>query len=310
MGSLFYLGIMSLPINAKQIKENASLLALLAAIGYQPVKKTGNEYIFHSPLRDNDNTPSFSVNDGLGCWYDHGNGKGGNIIDFGLRYWPHLAFPEVLEKIAASLNVSTTIDVLAKRKRSAVKEPHYQILEIKELGSNPAIENYLTNRGVWVPAKGLLKEIYYYVEDQQKNRKNFFAAGWQNELGAWELRNLHFKGCIGHKAISFIPGDDKNLCVFEGFMNYLSWLTDEPFCEDSILVLNSLSLLQSGISKARSFQNISTYFDNDASGRAATAALKEVLPQCVDHSWVYEGYNDYNDLVTAIPTRIDPGYSR
>lgn len=286
------------------------MLTLLAAIGYRPVKKTGNEHLFLSPLRDSDTTPSFSVNETLGCWYDHGNGKGGNIIDFGLKYWPQLAFPEILEKIANALCVQPNINTETKRKRTAIKEPHYQILEIKELGANRAIRNYLENRGIWPAARGILKEVYYYVEDAQKHRKNFFAAGWQNELGAWEVRNLHFKGCIGRKAISFIPGNADNLCVFEGFMNYLSWLIDEPFCDDSILVLNSLALIQSGISKARPFSNIATYFDNDPSGRAATVAFKAALPQSVDHSWVYEGYNDYNELIAAIPMRIDPGYIR
>lgn len=291
--------IMNSSINAKYIKENASIVALLAAIGIQPVKKTWREYVFHSPLRDNDNTPSFSVNDELGCWYDHGIGKGGNIIDFGLRYWPQLSFPEVLEKIGSTLDVPDMSVGEPKRKRAAVRQPHYQILEIKELGNNRSIESYLNSRGVWPSAQGRLKEIYYYVEDLRKNRKNFFAAGWQNELGAWEVRNIHFKGCIGRKAISFIPGDGQRLCVFEGFLNYLSWLSEEPFCNDSILVLNSIALIQSGISKARSFLNISTYFDNDPSGRSATEAFKFALPQSIDCSWVYDGYNDYNDKLIA-----------
>lgn len=301
---------MKQPIDAKNLKENASLLALLAAIGYQPIKKTGNEHLFLSPLRDSDTTPSFSVNETLGCWYDHGSGKGGNIIDFGLKYWSGLAFTEVLEKIAITLRAEPNESKQIKRRRTAIKEPHYQVCEIKDLGANRAIRDYLEMRGIWPAAQGILKEVYYYVEDAQKNRKNFFAAGWQNELGAWEVRNLHFKGCIGHKAISFIPGSTDNLCVFEGFMNYLSWRADEPFCDDSILVLNSLALIQSGISKAKSFANIATYFDNDPSGRAATAVFKTALPQSVDHSWIYEEYNDYNDLIAAIPMRIDPGYIR
>lgn len=276
------------------------MVALLAAIGCRPVKRAGSEYLYCSPLRDNDSSPSFSVNDQLGCWYDHGKGKGGNIIDFGLLYWPQMTFPEVLEKIADAVSiVAEPITPETRRKRSPIKEPHYKVLEIKELGANQVIEHYLQSRGVWSPAQGRLKEVYYYVEDQQKNRKNFFAAGWQNELGAWEVRNLHFKGCIGHKAISFIPGNTGSVCVFEGFLNYLSWLTEEPFCDDSILVLNSLALLQSGISKAKSFAGISTYFDNDSAGRAATEAFKFALPQSVDHSWVYEGHNDYNDKIMA-----------
>jgi hypothetical protein len=284
---------------AKQIKKSASMVTLLSAIGIQPAKKAGREYFYHSPLRDNDNTPSFAVNDELGCWYDHGTGKGGNIIDFGLHYWPQSSFSEVLQKIISSLNQVGLPAVQPRRKRAAVKEPHYKILEIRELGNNRAIESYLNSRGVWRPAQGLLKEIYYYVEDSQKNRKTFFAGGWQNELGSWEVRNIRFKGCIGHKAISFIPGDEQRLCVFEGFLNYLSWLTEEPFCNDSILVLNSIALIQSGISKARSFPNISTYFDNDPSGRSATEAFKFALPQSVDCSSVYEDYNDYNDKLLA-----------
>ena len=53
-----------------------------------------------------------------------------------------------------------------------------------------------------------------------------FAAGWLNEAGGWEVRNKYFKGCLGQKAISFIPGHQKELCVFEGYINYLSWKTE------------------------------------------------------------------------------------
>src|ERR1700761_8215842 len=229
-------------MNAKEIKENTSLVVLLAALGFDPARQSGRELVYRSPLRDSDTKPSFFVNEALNCWYDHGMAKGGNVVDFGLLYWPDLSFPEVLAKIVDTSSADFTV----KRKRAPVKIPHYEVLEIRELGANMAIENYLKGRGIWSPAQGVLKEVYYYVEDNQKNRKHFFAAGWQNELGAWEVRSLHFKGCLGHKALSFIPGDEKRLCVFEGFMDYLSWLAADPFCKDSILVLNSVALLQAG----------------------------------------------------------------
>lgn len=70
-------------------------------------------------------------------------------------------------------------------------------------------------------------------------------------------------------------------------MDYLKWKTKEPFCNDSILVMNSVGMIQTAIEKAKAFANIVTYFDNDNPGRAATAAFKGILPRSVDHFWVY-----------------------
>lgn len=289
------------PLKAIEIKENYSLVDLLTHLGYEPVKRIRNEQLYLSMLRDSDTTPSFSVNDKQGTWFDFGEGKGGNIIDFGLQYWKGLPFPEVLEKIV--LTCGGLVPVLApqvyKRQPSAEKEPNYEILDIKDLGSNAAILNYLESRGVGQVAEGRLKEIYYYVEDEDKKRNKFFAAGWQNEQGAWEIRNLNFKGCLGHKAISFIPNSEKKLAVFEGFFNYLSWLTENPFAPDSVLVLNSLSLLQAGILKAQDFRDISLFLDNDPSGRQATLDFTSALPLAKDRAGIYTGYNDYNDLIVA-----------
>ncbi|WP_158642971.1 CHC2 zinc finger domain-containing protein [Mucilaginibacter ginsenosidivorax] len=289
-------------LKASEIKENYSLVDLLTHLGYVPVKRVRNEQLYLSMLRDSDTTPSFSVNDKQGTWYDFGEGKGGNIIDFGLLYWKGLSFPEVLEKIALTCDGSVSVLSAAlnyKRQPLVEKAPNYEILDIKDLGSNPAILNYLESRGVGQVAEGRLKEIYYYVEDDDKKRNKFFAAGWQNEQGAWEIRNLYFKGCLGHKAISFIPNSEKRLSVFEGFFNYLSWLTENKFAPDSVLVLNSISLLQVGIVKAQEFQDISLYFDNDPSGRQATLDFQAAIPRAIDRSGIYKDYNDYNDLIVA-----------
>lgn len=283
-------------LKAKDIKENYSLADFLDRLGYGPPKRVHNELLYLSPIRDSDTTPSFSVNDKQGTWYDFGEGKGGNIIDLGLLLWPGVPFNEVLEKIT---NEYGRPSLCYKRQPVLNKEPHYEILDIKELGSNTAIMNYLESRGIASVAEGRLKEIYYYVDDEDKKRHQFFAAGWQNETGAWEIRNLNFKGCLGHKAISFIPNSEKRLSVFEGFFNYLSWLTENKFAADSVLVLNSISLLQAGITKARDFSEVSLYFDNDDSGRKATAQFIGETPWAADRSAIYAAYNDYNELIVA-----------
>ena len=49
-----------------------------------------------------------------------------------------------------------------------------------------------------------LWEISYKISD-----KTFFALGFANDAGGWELRNPYFKGCMAPKPISTIKGKDE-----------------------------------------------------------------------------------------------------
>ena len=296
-------------ISARWVKDNISMVDLLDRLGYPPPKPVGKERVYLSMLRYSDTTPSFSVNDKTGTWYDHGEGRGGNIIDFGLLYWKGSSFQEVLQKIIEVSNqISPEVKPAQTYQRSIKKineKPNYQILEIRELGHNRVISDYLDSRGVSEVAQGRLKEVYYYVNDEAKNRKQFFAAGWQNENGSWEIRStLDYRGCLGHKAISFIADSPDRLAVFEGFFDYLSWLSENPLAKESVLVLNSVSLLQAGIDKAKHFKDIALFFDNDATGRKANTAFLSALPNATDYAMLYEGYKDYNEKIVSKP----PGF--
>src|SRR6266542_6189543 len=65
--------------------KKTDIVNYLSSIGYKPSKFTRNDYWYLSPLRD-EKTPSFKVNRNMNRWYDFGEGKGGNIIDFGILY--------------------------------------------------------------------------------------------------------------------------------------------------------------------------------------------------------------------------------
>lgn len=282
----------------RELKESASIVALLNRLGYQPVPKHGRETMYVSMLRDNDRNPSLSVNDKLGVWYDHGSGKGGNIIDLGLAYWPQLTFSQVIEKLRATLAL-TTVEPRERRPRKAVKIPHYMVRETKPIGNHPAITGYLEGRGILDTARNYLSEVYYYVRDEKGRQRNFYSAGWQNDCQAWEVRNRLFKGCMGPKAITFLPGHLRKAALFEGFMDFLSWKTEHPEADHSIIVLNSASLLTEGISKARDFPSVDVFFDRDETGVQATAALLKFLPYAVDLSGYFDGFKDYNDKIRA-----------
>ncbi len=62
-------------MNFSQIKEAVLISDFLRKEGYYPVKKSGRELFYRSPLR-NETRPSFTVNDHKGLWFDHGSGKG------------------------------------------------------------------------------------------------------------------------------------------------------------------------------------------------------------------------------------------
>lgn len=298
--------------NAKQIKDEVSLVEFLARLGHQPTHRSGKEFFYKSMLRQ-ENTPSFCVNDQLDVWFDHGGAnlagiKGGNIIDFALAYWHPTTFPEVLNKIndIMSLSIKQISSDPDRQKRPRLKVTrvfNYKIQDIKELGYNPSITKYLEKRGILEQAQGKIKEVHYSIESGPKKGKTYYSAGWQNENRGWELRNkigiFEFKACLGRKGISFVNGSSEKLALFEGFLDYLSWQKDHPNATDSIIVLNSVNLLDIGIEKAKNYCQINTYFDRDKAGETAFELLKQKLPQAEDCSGAYAGFKDYNEMLLA-----------
>ncbi len=58
----------------------------LNSISIQANKIKGSDHWYHSPLRD-EKEPSFKINKTKNVWYDHGLGKGGNLIDFVIEFY-------------------------------------------------------------------------------------------------------------------------------------------------------------------------------------------------------------------------------
>ena len=57
-----------------------SLADFLARLGHEPVRRSGNEFWYRAPYR-NERTPSFRVNVAKRLWYDFGLGKGGLLYN-------------------------------------------------------------------------------------------------------------------------------------------------------------------------------------------------------------------------------------
>ncbi|MFD2285959.1 hypothetical protein GJU39_01335 [Pedobacter petrophilus] len=294
-------------LNVNEIKEKVSLLNLLNKLGFAAQKVSGSEHFFLSMLRE-EYTASLCVNDKLGVWYDHGAAgvsgiKSGSIIDFGLAYWYPASFPEVLKKIVeyagVPLEKSHDIPAVYAERKTALKSSTYQINSISETITNPAINAYLNMRGIGSVAAGHLYELHYSILDSKNKSRNYFASGWPNENGGWEVRNKYFKGCLGHKGMSFLQGAANRLAVFEGFYDFMSWKVENPKDPASTLILNSLSFLQSAKARAKQFASIEIYFDHDRAGMLGSEEFAADVAGSVDCAFKYEGFKDYNEKLTA-----------
>lgn len=272
----------------------------LHSLGYSPIKQQGNSLWYKSPFRE-EKEPSFKVNTDLNLWFDFGLGRGGNILSLAKELYSTDSLPYLLEKIASQSPHIRPVDFSFRHQRS---EPSFQHLEVREL-SHPALLRYLQGREINVAlAKIECKELHF-----TNNGKPFFAIGFPNIDGGYEVRNSFFKGCIAPKSITHIrqQGEPKDTCfVFEGFMDYLSFLTirveksPKMPCLDGqdYLILNSTSKVNKAIDTLGGYEHIHCMLDNDGAGWKATNAIRNEYSYRVrDSSFLYKGYNDLNEYL-------------
>lgn len=288
--------------------EGLSIVDFLGRMGYFPVKKSGREFFYHSMLRETGkNTPSLTVWDEGGKWMDHGGANhtgihGGGIVQLAMAYWPNNSYFEILQKIQYTFDhfEKAEIPVIESSKAAALETDN--ILEFshsQQLGRNFVLSRYLQDRGVDSVANGLLWEVYYRNKLYADPKKLFYAIGWKNEKDNWEISSPKaFKASIGNKDISIIPGKEDHLAVFEGFFDFLSWLTlTKKENLPTVMVLNSVSLVKRATDRMCEFNKIDLYLDNDEVGKKCTSIIKASYPYANDRADVYAGYKDYNEML-------------
>lgn len=166
----------------------------LQSLGYSPVKQQGKSLWYKSPFRE-ETSASFKVNTDLNQWYDFGTGKSGNIIALAQEFYHSDNVSYLLEQIERQTPHIRPVDY-SFRERQCDK-PSFQQLEVKEL-THPALLRYLQERGInTILAKVECKELHF-----AHNGKSYFAIGFPNMAGGYEVRTPFFKGCIAPKETS------------------------------------------------------------------------------------------------------------
>ena len=262
--------------DAKKIK----LADYLQSLGYTPVKQQGKSLWYKSPLR-NETDASFKVNTELNQWYDFGIGTGGNIIALAAELYHSENVAYLLERIAERTPYIRPASFSFGEQKT--HNSSFQGVQVGEL-SSPALIDYLRGRGINIElAKRECKELRYEYEG-----KTYFVVGFPNISGGYELRNRYFKGCLAPKDITHIrqQGEQRDVCyLFEGFMDYLSFLTirvnnnpEEPRTgEQDYMVLNSVTNLSKAEQLLHPYTRIGSFLDNDQAGQRAYEDLKKIF---------------------------------
>lgn len=274
-----------------------SIRAYLAGRGLHPTKDNPRYGLYLSPLRK-EHTPSFKVDYVQNLWYDFGLSVGGSIIDLVMRL-ERCDFAQALRLLGNGERTPMAVPVPSS---DLPTDPALRLLSDIPL-RHPALVGYLSSRGIDpIIASACCREVHYAV-----GGRNYFAVGFRNDAGGWELRSERFKGCVSPKHITTIDNRSDTVIVFEGFMDFLSYLSMKPneWPYINAAVLNSVVNLPKAIPFLDRHATIHAFFDNDEAGRKATADLKRLCPNSfvVDRSHLYREHKDLNEYWQAKQSR-------
>ena len=271
------------------------LADFLARLGHEPVRRSGNEWWYRAPYRS-ERTPSFRVNVAKQLWYDFGMGKGGDIFTLAGELVQSGDFMEQVKFIAETANMPMPIPEVGKPTiLPKPSEPAFEGVEAVPL-LRSSLTDYLEGRGIpYVVASRYCCRLNYGVRG-----KRYFAIGFPNVAGGYEIRNKLFKGCVPPKDVSLVKaeGSPADVCsVFEGFMDFLSAITLGLETGDC-LVLNSVANEEKAMKHLDGYERIYCYLDRDEAGRRTLEALQGHYGECVcDRSALYDGCKDLNEYL-------------
>ena len=279
-----------------------SIVEYLERKGIRPVRKTSTYVMYRSPLRE-ETHPSFKVDTEKNLWIDYAEGRGGSIIDLCIRLegctlseaicrlgqnaLEHTAYCSCSSKRETSISPNQRKDITASGTR--------RLTSISDT-LPPHLQEYLKKERCidLEKATPFLKCISYEVRERR-----YEAIGFANSSGGYELRDNHlFKGTIAPKDITPIFEDKAQpVCLFEGFMDFLSFLSMKEEITSVCLVLNSVSNVARAIRylNDHNLTHIRTFLDNDEAGRRGTNDFIRTGINVEDMSVYYRNFKDLNE---------------
>ena len=275
-----------------------SIVEYLERKGFKPVRRTPSYALYRSPLRE-ETHPSFKVDTEKNLWIDYGEGRGGSIIDLCMRM-EGCTLSEAIRRLGQNASDNGTYSFLngfAPNNTQPVMAANgaRRLIEISDT-LPPHLQDYLTKERCIDLEKAMpfLKCISYEVRSRL-----YQAIGFANLSGGYELRDdKTFKGTIAPKDITPIFTDRAEpVCIFEGFMDFLSFLSMKEEITNHCLVMNSVSNVARTIRylNDRHLTHIRAFLDNDEAGRRAVQDFIKAGFHVEDMNIHYKDFKDLNE---------------
>ena len=275
--------------------RNISIESYLRIKGITPTREKGKSLYYAAVWREGDNPNNVHVDTERNVWYDYKDGVGGGIIEL-VMLIEKCSLPEALRLLS---NRFANISIIQPRERKLVdKVKTIAVTKVGDIYSYP-IKNYLTERGISLDiAKKYCSEINYTFD----NTKIYYGVGFKTMSESWVIRNKYFKGCT-RQDITFYDNNSNSVVVFEGFMDFLSFIQLYGKIEYNVIVLNSIVNTKRNehfIKIINSSDKVYLLLDNDADGEKTVKNLQLLYGEkIIDKSSLYKGCNDLNDYLLS-----------
>ena len=274
--------------------------------------------LYFSPFREESN-PSFHLDEAKNSWYDYGTGEGGSLFDFVCKF-AGCTKGEVYDWLASFRNMVPECEyrsIVAPILEKSHNTGRIVIDSASHSFSRHKLIEYAASRAV---SKEVLEryceEVVYHVDTAPE--RQFYAIGFKNNSGGYVLRSSISKRCSSSDITTLGPDGqmtDKvtsnKVLVFEGFMDFLSWITDvkQETPQYDCCILNSVTNISKALPWIIAHSHVAAFMDNDPAGKETLQKIMESVPDiastdvCVyDMSKLYQEYNDLNDKLSGVST--------
>ena len=277
----------------------------LGSKGITPVRRMATYAIYRSPLRD-ERHPSFKVDTEKNLWIDFAEGRGGSIIDLCIRL-EGCTLSEAIRRLGlmTSLHVSNNYPQAKTYQHTAeCADGGRKLIGISD-DLPPHLQDYLTKERCIDLGRAwpFLRCVRYEVRGRE-----YEVIGFANVSGGYELRGAGlFKGTLAPKDITPIFSDGRQpVCLFEGFMDFLSFLSMKEKVDSHCLVMNSVANVGRCIRylRERHITALRAFLDNDEAGRRTLSAFIDAGFQVEDMSVHYRGCKDLNEFHVSRVCRL------